>query len=133
MHTLVEECPCHDIFQCDPKLSCLAPVEADLYASKIPLMATASFIRDIRLCAICAGKSNDVDGGRKDRSCDALKTVYAMVLPICDTCKNRGETTLVGRNTNNGKAIQQLFDQNLRFIVVASTRNQLGASREESI
>ena len=120
MQPLVEGCPCHDIFQCDPDLSCLAPVEADFYASKRPLMATEGFIRDINLCAICAGKSNDADGGKIDHD---LKTVYATVLPICDTCKSSGEKTLVGRYTNNGKAIQLRFDQNLRYIAVATTRN----------
>jgi hypothetical protein len=83
-------------------------------------MATEGFIRDINLCAICAGKFNDADGGKIDPD---LRTVYAAVLPICDTCKRRGEKTLVSRSTNNGKAIQYRFDQHLRSIVVATTRN----------
>ena len=66
-------------------------------------MVTKGFIRDIHLCAICAGKSNYADGGKIDLD---LKTVYATVLPICDACKSRGEKTLVGLYTNNGKAIQ---------------------------
>ncbi len=109
MQPLVEAriCPCHDIFQCDPELSCLAPVEADFYASKRQLMATKGFIREINLCAICAGKSNDADGGKIDLD---LKTVYSTVIPICDTCKSHREQTLVGRYTNNGNAIQHRFD-----------------------
>ena len=121
MQPLVDGCPCHDIFLCDPELSCLALVEADLYASTRPLMATkAGFIRGINVCAICAGKTNDADGGKIDPD---WKTVYATMLPICDTCKSRGDQTLVGRYTNNGKAIQQRSDQNLRSIVAATTRN----------
>ncbi len=120
MQPLVEGCPCHDIFQCDPELSRLAPIEADFYANKRSLMATEGFIRDMNLCAICAGKSNDADGGKIDLD---LTAVYATVLPICDTCKSCGEKTLVGRYTNIGKAIQQRFDQNLRSINVAATRN----------
>ncbi len=85
---------CHDIFLCDPALSCLAPVEANFYASKKPLMATKGFIRGMNLCAICAGKFNDTDGGK---IYSGLKTVYATVLPIYDTCKSRGEKTLLGR------------------------------------
>ena len=88
MQPLVEGCPCHDIFQSDPELSCLAPVEADFYASKRPLMATEGFIRDINVCDICAGKSNDAVGGKIDLD---LKTVYATVLLVFDTCKSRGE------------------------------------------
>ncbi len=117
MQPLVEGCPCHDIFQCDPELPCLAPV---FYASKRPLMATQGFIRYINLCVICASKSEDADGGKIDPD---LKMVYANVLPICDTCKSRGEKTFVGRYTNNGKAIRQFIDQNLRSIDVATARN----------
>jgi hypothetical protein len=84
-------------------------------------MATQGFISDINLCAICAGKSNDADGGEIGYL--DLKTVYATVLPICDTCKSRKEKTLVGRQTNNGKAIQQRADQSLRSIIVAPSRN----------
>ena len=74
---------CHDIFQCNPKLSCCAPVEAYCNASKRPLMAVVGFIRDINnLYAICAGKSNDAESGKIDPD---LKTVYANVLSICDT------------------------------------------------
>ncbi len=83
-------------------------------------MTLEGFIRHMNLCAICAGKSNDADGGKIDPD---LTAVYATVLPICDTCKSRGEKTLVGRYTNNGKAIQQRFDKNLWSIDVATTRN----------
>ncbi len=83
-------------------------------------MAAEGFNRGIHLCAICAGKSNDAEGGKIN---PVLKTVYANVLPICDTCKILGEKILVGRYTNNGKAIQQLFDQNLRLMAVATSRN----------
>jgi hypothetical protein len=45
-------------------------------------MIAKGFIRDINLCAICAGKSNDAEGGKVNPD---LKTVYANVLiPICD-------------------------------------------------
>ncbi len=83
-------------------------------------MATEGFIRDINLCVICAGKSNDAEGGKIDPD---LKMVYASVLPICGTCKSLGHETLVGRYTNNGKAIQQRFDQNLRSVAVAAARD----------
>jgi hypothetical protein len=83
-------------------------------------MAAEGFNRDINLCAICAGKTNDAEGGKINPD---LKLVYANVLPICDTCKSLGEKTLVGRYTNNGKAIQQRFDQNLRSMAVATSRN----------
>ncbi len=73
MQPLVEGCPCHDIFQCDPELLCCVPVEADFYASRRLLMAAEGFIRDINLCAICAGKSNDAEGGKIDPN---LKMVY---------------------------------------------------------
>ena len=76
-------------------------------------MTTVGFIRDINLFAACAGKTNGAEGGKIDP--DLLK-VYANVLPICNTCKSFGEKTLVGRYTNNGKAIQQRFDQNIRSI-----------------
>ncbi len=59
----------------------------------------------MNLCVICAGKSNDAEGGKINTD---LKTVaYANVLPICDTCKSLGEKTLVGRYNNTGKAIQR--------------------------
>ncbi len=111
MQPLVEVCPCHDIFQCDPELSCCAPVEADFYASKRALMATEGFIRYMITCAICAGNSIDAEGGKIDKD---LMTVYATMLPICDICKSLGEKTFVGRYTSNGKTTQQRFDQNLR-------------------
>jgi len=53
---------------------------------------------------------------------DLLK-VYANVLPICNTCKSVGEKTLVSQYTNNGKTIQQRFDQNLRLRAVEAARN----------
>ncbi len=39
-----------------------------------------------------------------------LKTVYANMLPICDTCKTRGAKIMVGRRNHNGKTIQQGLD-----------------------
>ncbi len=71
-------------------------------------MATEGFIRDINICAICAGNSKDAEGVKIDKD---LMTVYAIMLPICDDiCKSLGETTLLGHYTNDGKAIQQRFD-----------------------
>jgi hypothetical protein len=52
-------------------------------------MAAAGFTRDIKLCAICAGKSNDAKSGKIDP--DLLKA-YANLLPICNTCKSFGES-----------------------------------------
>ncbi len=81
-------------------------------------MATERFIRDMNMCAICAGNSKDAEGGKIDKD---LMTVYANVLPICDICKSLGEKTLVGRYINNGKEIQQRFDdQNLRSMAAAA-------------
>ena len=51
------------------------------------------------------------------------KLIIDPILYRLDTCKSSGEKTLVGRYTNNGQAIQQRFDQNLRSIAVAATRN----------
>ncbi len=83
-------------------------------------MSATGFTWDIKLCAICAGKSNNAEGGKIDPD---LLNVYANVLPICNTCKSVGEKTLVGRYTNNGKAIQQRFDQSLRSMAVEAARN----------
>ena len=117
MQPLVEGCPCHDIFQCDPEISCLAPIKADFYASKRSLMATKGFIRDINLCAICAGKSNDADGGKIDPN---LTAVCATVFPICDTCKSQGGKALVGRHKHNEHAIQERLDQQRRAKALAA-------------
>ena len=99
--------PCHDIFKVDPDLSCVDPVEADIYASKRSLIASKSFVRDLTFCAICAGTSHDSEGGKVDV---VLKTVYANVLPICDTCKTRAAKIMVGLHNHNGKTIQQGLD-----------------------
>jgi hypothetical protein len=79
MQPLVEGCPCHGIFQCDPDLSCrkrCAPIEADIYASKRSLMVVEGFVKDINLCAISAGKSNDAEGAKINPD---FKTAYASV------------------------------------------------------
>ena len=76
------ESPCHDILQCDPFISCCAPVEADYYAPKRSLMATKDYIRDTNICAICAGMSDDTEGRKVD---PLLKSVYATILHIYDT------------------------------------------------
>ena len=56
-----------DIFHCDPKLTCAAPVESDYYSRQTnPLKATGDFSRDLNLCAICAGTSHDPVGGEVD-------------------------------------------------------------------
>jgi len=68
-----------------------------------------SFIRDLTICAIYASTSHDSEGGKVDV---ALKTVYANVLPICDTCKSKCAKTMVGgRHNHNGKTIQQGLDK----------------------
>jgi len=46
MRPMNEGSPCHDIFQCDPFISCCALVEADYYATNTSLMATKDYIRD---------------------------------------------------------------------------------------
>ena len=52
--TIFEGSPCCDIFHCDPKLTCAAPVESDYYSRQTnPLMAAGDFSRDLNLCAIC--------------------------------------------------------------------------------
>lgn len=107
MQILGDDNPCFMLFQVDPELSCATPVEADYYSSKRPLLAVEGFVRDLCLCAICAGTSNDAEGGKID---SVLKTIYAVVLPICETCKRQGFKTLVGRHTHNGKAIQERLD-----------------------
>jgi hypothetical protein len=94
-------------------------MEADFYASKRSLIATKSFIGDPSVCAICAGTSHDPEGGNIDK---VLKTVYAIVLPICDTCKSQCARTLVGRHNHNGKTIQQRFDKQRREEALAARR-----------
>ena len=100
MQPITEGSPCHDIFQCDPFILCCAPVEADYYATKRSLMATKDYIRDMNLCAICAGMFDDTEGGKVD---SLLKSVYAVVPPICDICKSRGGKSLAGRYKHNGR------------------------------
>ena len=81
-------------------------------------MATMDYIRDMNLCAICAGMSTvDTEGGHVD---PLLKSVYAAVLPICDTCKIRVGKALVGRHKHNGDAIQERLDQQRRAKAVAA-------------
>ena len=121
MQTVGEGSPCHDIFKVDPDLSCVDPVEADFYAGKRSLIAAKSFIRDLTICAICAGTSHDSEGGKVD---GVLKTVYANVLPICDTCKSQGAKTMVGRHNHNGKAIQQGLDKQRREKAVVARRDE---------
>ncbi len=70
---LVEGTPCHDMFMCDPDLSCISPVEADFYNGKRTLMAAKDYVRDPSICAICAGTSRSKGGGKVD---PALKTMY---------------------------------------------------------
>jgi hypothetical protein len=65
MQPINEGSPCHDTFQCDPFISCCAPVEIDYYATKRSLMATNDYIRDMKLCTICADMSDDIYRGWK--------------------------------------------------------------------
>jgi hypothetical protein len=119
MPAIGEGSSCHDIFKCDPELSCVDAMEADFYASKRSLIAAKSFIKDLSICSICAGTSHDPEGGKIDK---VLKTVYANVLPICDTCKSQGAKTLVGRHNHNGKTIQQHLDKQRREEALAARR-----------
>ena len=66
MQAVGEGSPSHDIFKVDLDLSCVNPVEADIYASKRSLIASKSFVRDLTFCAICAGTSHDSEGGKVD-------------------------------------------------------------------
>ena len=111
---------CHDIFQYDPELSCLAPVEADLYSSKRPLMTTHGFTRDINFCAICAGKSNNADSGKidpdlnEDDVCNGASYLRHM---------QESQRKDISRSLQQWESNSKRFDQNLRSIVVAATRN----------
>ena len=50
MQPIFEGSPCCDIFHCDPKLTCAAPVESDYYSRQTnPLMAAGDFSRDLNL------------------------------------------------------------------------------------
>jgi len=80
-------------------------------------MATKDYIRDMNLCAICAGTSNDTEGGKAD---PLLKSVYATVIPICDTCKIRVGKALVGRHKHNGDAFEERLDQQRRAKAIAA-------------
>ena len=124
MQPVFEGSPCCDIFQCDPKLTCAAPVESDFYSRQTnPLMAAGDFSRDLNMCAICAGTSHDPLGGEVDPD---LKTIYSTVLPICNICKSRGAKTVVGRYGRAGKAIEERLDQRRRAEAAAAAR---GAAR----
>ncbi len=79
MQSLFDEFPCHDIFKCDPEVSGCAPVKANFYASKRPLMATQGFIKNNNLCVICANTSYAAEGGEIHPD---LETVHVIVLPI---------------------------------------------------
>ena len=83
-------------------------------------MVAAGFTNDIKLCAICAGKPNDAEGGKIDLD---LQKIGEKVLTICNACKSFGEKTLVGRYIHNGKAIQQRFDQNLLSMAGEAARH----------
>ena len=69
------------------------------------------------MCAICAGACEDAEGGKVD---SVLKTIYTIVLPICDTCKSNGATIVVGRYTHNGKTSQPRLDKVSRLATVAA-------------
>ena len=111
MQPVSEDSPCHGIYQCDPNISCITPVETDYYVTKRTLMASNGFIRDIHLCALCANTTHDTGGGKID---PIMLTMYSVVLPICDTCKSDGAKVVVGRFTHNGKVTQERLDQSRR-------------------
>ena len=71
-------------------------------------MVAAEFVRDISMCCICAGTSDDADGGKVDID---LKSIYTVVLPICGMCKSQGAKVVVGRYLPNGQAILKRLDQ----------------------
>ena len=120
MQAVVEGSPCHAISKVGPDLSCVDPIEADLYASKRSLIAAKSFIRDLTICAICCGTSNDSQGGKVYV---VLKIVYANALiPICDSCKSKGAKTMVGCHNHNGRTIQQGLDKQRRAKAVVARR-----------
>ncbi len=54
------------------------------------------------MCSIYAGSSHDAEGGQVDAD---LKTVFAVVLPICTTCMREGAKIIVGRYFPNGQAL----------------------------
>jgi len=99
-----EGSPCNDIFKVDPDLSCVDSADADFYTGKRSLIKAKSFVRDPTICAICVGTSHDSESRKVDV---VLKTFYANMLSICDTCKSQGAKTMVGRHNHNGKTIQQ--------------------------
>ena len=118
MQPVFEGSPCCDIYLCDPKLTCAAPVESDFYSKQTnPLLAEGDFTRDLNMCAICAGTSHDDVGGEID---PALQTIYSVVLPICTICKSQGAKIVVGRYGRNGKAIEQRLDQQRRAEAAAA-------------
>jgi len=59
------------------------------------------------LRSICASTSHDAEGGQVDAE---LKTVYAVVLPFCATCKSEGAKIVVGRYLPNGQTILKRLD-----------------------
>jgi len=94
--------PCHDIFHCDPDLLCYTPVESDFHNVEQYFMAPSDFVRDPLMCSICASTSQDAGVGQVDAE---LKTMYAVMLSICATCKSKGAIIDVGRYLPNDQAI----------------------------
>ena len=93
--------------------------ESDFYSRKVikALMVAEGDIRDLDMCAICAGTSHDALGGKVDPT---LETIYGIVLPICTICKKQGAKTLVGRYCSNGRAIEKRLDQTRRAEAAAA-------------
>ncbi len=121
MQPVEEGKPCHEIFQCDPELSCATPVEADFYAISRSFMAAEDYVRDPLMCSICAGSSHDAGGGQVDAD---LKTVFAVVLPICATCMREGAKFVVGRYLPNGQTLLKRLEHD-RQMTAASARGRV--------
>ncbi len=111
--------PCSNIFECDPLLSCDKPVEADIYRASRPFMMAADFSRDISMCCICAGTSDDAEGGKVDA--ELMKSIYSVVLPICGMCKSQGAKVVVGYYLLNDQAILKRLNKD-RQKAVATPR-----------
>jgi uncharacterized protein YuzB (UPF0349 family) len=81
-------------------------------------MMAADFVRDIIMCCICAGTSDDAEGWKVDAE---LKIIYNGVLPICGMCKSQGTKVVAGRYLPNGQSILKRVEQD-RQKVAATLR-----------
>ena len=103
----------HGYFQCGPSLTCASPIEIDFYNISRPFMAVDDFERNPIMCFICADTSHHENGGVVDAE---LNTIFSCVLPICATCKSKGDNNFVGRYLPNGQTLLKRLNNSRRAV-----------------